>query len=135
MTLTVQKEVAERIAAKPDTRDYGVLSIMVQYRAIPTLKFIIPKGAFRPVPRVDSAVVHMEMRESRAVSVKDEKLFVRIVRVAFSQRRKTLLNSLKSVSPDIKEKIIQAGIDPMRRPGTLSIEEFARLADIINDCA
>jgi len=132
MTLTVQKEVAARIAAKPDTRDYGVLSIMVQYRAIPTLKFIIPKGAFRPVPKVDSSVIHLEMRESPAVNLKDEKLFSRIVRVAFSQRRKTLSNSLKSVSQDIKEKIIQAGIDPQRRPGTLSIEEFARLADVLS---
>jgi len=132
MTLTVQKEVAERIAAKPDTRDYGVLSIMVQYRAIPSLKFIIPKGAFRPVPKVDSAVIHLVMRELPAVHVKDEKLFSRLVRGAFSQRRKTLSNSLKSVSPDIKDKIIQAGIDPMRRPGTLSIEEFARLADVLS---
>jgi len=131
MTLTVQKEVAERIAAEPGTKDYGVLSIMVQYYAMPKLEFIIPKGAFRPVPKVDSAVIYLEMRESPAVHVKDEKLFLRLVRVAFSQRRKMLANSLKSVSPDIKEKIIQAGIDPMRRPGTLSIKEFAKLADVL----
>lgn len=131
MTLTIQKEVAERIIAGPGTGDYGVLSIMIQYHTAPDFKFVIPKGAFRPVPKVDSAVIHLEMRKTPSVCVKDEKLFFRIVRVAFSQRRKTLANSLKSVSPEIKEKIIEAGIDPMRRPGTLSIEEFARLADIL----
>ncbi len=131
MTLTVQKEVAERIAAVPDTKDYGVLSIMVQYHAAPELKFIIPRGAFRPVPKVDSALIHLEMRKSPAVIVEDEKLFFRIVKTAFSQRRKTLSNALKSVAPDIKESIIKAGIDPMRRPGTLSIKEFAGLADML----
>ncbi len=132
MTLTVQKEVAERIAAVPDTKDYGVLSIMVQYHAAPELKFIIPKGAFRPVPKVDSAVVHLEMRKTPAVSVKDEKLFFKIIKTAFSQRRKTLANALKAVSEDIKEKIPLAEIDPQRRPGTLSVEEFASLADVLS---
>ncbi|MBI4691045.1 MAG: ribosomal RNA small subunit methyltransferase A [Nitrospirae bacterium] len=131
MTLTVQKEVAQRIVAKPDTKDYGVLSIMVQYYTSPTLEFVIPRGAFRPVPKVDSAVVHMEVLKSPPVTVKDEKFFFRIVKTAFSQRRKTLANALKSISEDIKDKIVGAGIDPMRRPGTLSIEEFARLADVL----
>jgi 16S rRNA (adenine1518-N6/adenine1519-N6)-dimethyltransferase len=132
MTLTIQREVAVRIAAKPDTKDYGVLTIMVQYYAVPELKFIIPKGAFRPVPKVDSAVIHLKIRKSPPVSVKDEKFFFRVVKTAFTQRRKTLANSLKSVSPDIKDKIVDAGIDPQRRPGTLSIEEFARLADVLS---
>ena len=131
MTLTVQREVAKRIAAQPGTKDYGVLSIMIQYYAIPELKFIIPKGAFRPVPKVDSAVIHMKIRKSPPVSVKDEKFFFRVVKTAFTQRRKTLANSLKSLSVDIKDKIVHAGIDPQRRPGTLSIEEFARLADVL----
>ena len=131
MTLTVQKEVAKRIAAQPDTKDYGVLSIMIQYYAIPELKFVIPKGAFRPVPKVDSAVIHLEIRKSPLVSVKDEKFFFRVVKTAFTQRRKTLANALKSLSADIKDKIVHAGIDPQRRPGTLSIEEFARLADVL----
>jgi 16S rRNA (adenine1518-N6/adenine1519-N6)-dimethyltransferase len=131
ITLTIQKEVAERIVAKPDSKDYGVLSIMVQYQAIPELKFMIPKGAFSPVPKVDSAVVYFEMRESPAVIVKDERLFFRVVKTAFTQRRKTLANSLKPLFGDIKDKIIAAGIDPMRRPGTLSIEEFARLANVM----
>ena len=131
MTLTVQKEVAKRIAAQPDTKDYGVLSIMIQYYAVPELKFIIPKGAFRPVPKVDSAVIHLKIRKSPLVSVKDEKFFFIVVKTAFTQRRKTLGNALKSLSEDIKDKIVHAGIDPQRRPGTLSIEEFARLADVL----
>ena len=88
MTLTVQKEVAKRIAAQPDTKDYGVLSIMIQYYAVPELKFIIPKGAFRPVPKVDSAVIHLKIRKSPLVSVKDEKFFFRVVKTAFTQREK-----------------------------------------------
>lgn len=131
MTLTVQKEVARRIVAKPGTKDYGVLSIMIQYYAIPTLRFIIPRGAFRPVPQVDSAVLYIEMLKSPSVKVKDEELFFKVVKTAFSQRRKTLANALKSLSGDIKDKIASAGIDSQRRPGTLSIEEFARLAEVL----
>jgi len=129
MTLTIQKEVAERIVARPGGKDYGVLSIMIQYYASPELKFIIPKEAFRPVPKVDSAVVHMKILERPCVTVKDEKMFFRLVKTAFSQRRKTLSNSLKSFEGDIKEVLRAAGIDPQRRPETLSIKEFARLSD------
>jgi 16S rRNA (adenine1518-N6/adenine1519-N6)-dimethyltransferase len=102
---------------------------MIQYYASPELRFIIPKEAFRPVPKVDSAVVHMKILEHPAVAVKDEKMFFRLVKTAFSQRRKTLSNSLKSFGGDIKEVMLSAGIDPQRRPETLSIEEFARLSD------
>jgi 16S rRNA (adenine1518-N6/adenine1519-N6)-dimethyltransferase len=132
MTLTVQKEVAERIIAKPGGKDYGVLSIMVQYYAKPGLKFIIPKGAFRPVPKVDSAVVHIEILERPPIDIKNKDFFSRIVRTAFSQRRKMLSNSLKSISGGVKEWLAAAGIDPNRRPETLSIEEFARLANTYN---
>jgi 16S rRNA (adenine1518-N6/adenine1519-N6)-dimethyltransferase len=129
MTLMVQKEVAQRIVAGPGTKDYGVLSIMIQYRGTPRLEFIVPRGAFRPVPKVDSAVLHIELLKGPSVSVKDEKLFFRVIRTAFSQRRKMLLNSLKPISENVKEKLVSAGIDPARRPETLRIEEFARLAD------
>jgi len=131
MTLTIQKEVAERIVARPGGKDYGVLSIMIQYYASPELRFIIPKEAFRPVPKVDSAVVHMKILEHPSVTVKDEKMLFRVVKTAFSQRRKTLSNSLKSFGADIKEVMLFAGIDPQRRPETLSIEEFARLSDAL----
>lgn len=142
MTLTIQKEVAQRIVAKPGTKEYGALSIAVQYFGNPELKFVIPKGAFRPVPKVDSAVIHIEILEKPKVMVADEKLFFRIVKTAFGQRRKILSNALKSLPPllpplanrgiggvDIKEILILSGIEPSRRPETLSIEEFARLAD------
>lgn len=131
ITLTIQKEVAQRIVGKPNTKDYGVLSIAVQYYGKPELKFIIPKGAFRPVPKVDSAVIHIEILEKPKVIVRDEKLFFRIVKTAFAQRRKTLSNSLKSISKDIKEILINARIEPIRRAETLSIEEFARLAELV----
>lgn len=130
MTLTIQKEVAERIIAKPGGKDYGVLSIMVQYYAKPSLEFIIPKEAFRPVPKVDSAVIHIEILEKPSVEVKNKDFFSRIVKTAFSQRRKMLSNSLKSIRGDVKEWLAEAGIDSNRRPETLSIEEFARLANI-----
>jgi 16S rRNA (adenine1518-N6/adenine1519-N6)-dimethyltransferase len=132
MTLTVQKEVAERIVAKPGGKDYGVLSIMVQYYAKPDLRFIIPKEAFRPMPKVDSAVLYIKILERPSVDVEDKEIFSRIVRTAFSQRRKMLSNSLKNICGDVKEWLAAAGIDSNRRPETLSIEEFARLANTYN---
>jgi 16S rRNA (adenine1518-N6/adenine1519-N6)-dimethyltransferase len=132
MTLTVQKEVAERIVAKPGSKDYGVLSIMVQYYASPNLKFTIHREAFRPMPKVDSAVLHIKILERPSVDVEDKEFFSRIVRTAFSQRRKMLSNSLKSIRGDAKEWLAAAGIDPHRRPETLSIEEFAMLANTHN---
>lgn len=131
MTLTIQKEVSQRIVAKPCTKEYGALSIAIQYFGNPELKFVIPKGAFRPVPKVDSAVIHIEILEKPKVIVVDEKLFFRIVKTAFGQRRKMLSNALKPLSKDIKEILILSGINPNRRAETLSIEEFARLSDLL----
>jgi 16S rRNA (adenine1518-N6/adenine1519-N6)-dimethyltransferase len=131
MTLTIQKEVAERIVAASGGKDYGVLSVMVQYYAEPKLKFIIPKGAFRPVPKIDSALVHFKILGKPSVQVKDEEFFFRVVKMAFSQRRKMISNALRGLREDIKGKLAEAGIDPNRRPETLSIEEFARLSDIL----
>jgi len=131
ITITLQKEVAARIVARPGGKEYGVLSLMVQYYGRPELKFTVPKGAFRPVPKVDSALIHIELYDRPAVRVKDERLFFRVIKTAFSQRRKMLANSLKSISDDIREKLLAAGINPMRRPETLSMEEFAKLADVL----
>lgn len=133
MTLTVQKEVAQRIVAKPNTKEYGILSIVIQYYGDPTIKFIIPRGAFRPIPKVDSALIHIDILKKTRVKVKDEKLFFSIIKTAFSQRRKMLQNSLKTLSSDIKEILLSADIKPESRPENLSIEEFARLADKIAD--
>jgi len=129
ITVTVQREVARRIVAGPGGKDYGVLSLMVQYYGQPKLEFIVPRGAFRPVPKVDSAVVHIELHENPPVAVRDERFFFRVIKTAFSQRRKMLLNALKPISGDIKERLILAGIDPARRAETLSMEEFAKLSD------
>lgn len=131
ITIMIQKEVARRIAAGRGNKEYGILSLMTQYHGRPELEFIVPRGAFRPVPKVDSAVVHIEIYKKPPVEVKDEALFFRVIRTAFSQRRKTLANSLKPVSPDIKEILPLAGIEPNRRAETLSIEEFAKLSDIL----
>jgi 16S rRNA (adenine1518-N6/adenine1519-N6)-dimethyltransferase len=131
MTLTIQKEVAERIVAQPGGRDYGVLTIMIQYVAEPDLKFIIPKEAFRPMPKVDSAVIHMKILEHPSVILEDEKIFFRLVKAAFAQRRKTLSNSLKGFREDMTGILVSSGIDPQRRPETLSIGEFARLSDAL----
>lgn len=133
MTLTIQKEIAERMVASPGGKDYGVLSVMIQYYTEPTLKFIIPRGAFRPVPKINSAVVHFKILEKPPVSVKNEEFFFRVVKMAFSQRRKMLSNALKSLGEDIKDKLAEAWIDPGRRPETLSIEEFARLSDVLKE--
>lgn len=132
ITITVQKEIAERIVAGPGGKAYGRLSIMVQYYGKPEIKFIVPKGAFRPVPKVDSAVMHIEIRDKPGVKVRDERLFFEIIKTAFSRRRKTIANALRPLETKgkaLKEILSDAGIDPMRRPETLSIEEFARLSD------
>jgi 16S rRNA (adenine1518-N6/adenine1519-N6)-dimethyltransferase len=131
ITITLQKEVAARIVAPPGGKDYGILSLMVQYYGKPELKFIVPKGAFRPVPKVDSALVHIAINSRPPVSVRDEKMFFTVIKTAFSQRRKMLANSLKPLSEEIKEKLLLAGIEPTRRPETLNMEEFARLADTL----
>jgi 16S rRNA (adenine1518-N6/adenine1519-N6)-dimethyltransferase len=129
MTLTIQKEVAQRIVAGPGTKDYGVLSLAVQYYVEPEIKFIIPASAFRPVPKVDSAAIHMVVRKGPKVVVADEALFFRVIRTGFSQRRKTLSNALKPLVKNIRDILIEIGIDPVRRAETLSMEEFAKLAD------
>jgi 16S rRNA (adenine1518-N6/adenine1519-N6)-dimethyltransferase len=131
MTLTVQKEVAERIVAQPGKKDYGVLSIMVGLSAEARMRFIIPKEEFRPVPKVDSAVIHLVLRKEPPVLLTDEKMFSRVVRTAFTQRRKTLSNSLKPLALNMKEILAGAGIDPSRRPETLSMEEFARISNAL----
>jgi 16S rRNA (adenine1518-N6/adenine1519-N6)-dimethyltransferase len=129
MTLTVQKEVAERVAAKPGNKTYGVLSVMVQYHGKAKSRFVISKGAFRPVPRVDSACLHIEITDTPTVSVKDEQLFKSVVRASFGQRRKTIKNSLGSLFSEAEEALRESDIDPGLRAERLSIEDFARISD------
>lgn len=134
MTLTIQKEVARRIAARPGGKDYGVLSLAVQYRGNPRIAFTIPRGAFRPVPKVDSACIHIDVYDRPAVNIEDgsekQKLLFALIRGAFTQRRKTIENGIKKICPqNPAEALKNAGIDPKRRPETLSLEEFARLTE------
>lgn len=126
MTLLMQKEVARRIVAAPDSKEYGVLSISTQVLTKPVLKFMVSRGAFSPPPDVDSAVVHFEIRTSPLHDGLDEDLFMEIVRKAFSQRRKTICNGLKSFSGS-KDALTEAGIDPKLRPENLNIRDFMRL--------
>lgn len=135
MVVMVQKEVAERIQAKPSTKDYGALSILCQYYTDPEIVTIVPAGLFVPPPKVDSAVLKMRFLDEPRVKVNDESVFFRTVKAAFSQRRKTLLNCLASNFPLGKEKLSEimesVGIDPRRRGETLSLEEFASLSDAL----
>ena len=168
ITAMVQKEVADRIVASPGGRDYGVLSISLQYYAECRKVLDVPAKYFTPRPKVDSAVVHMSLKNSRLLAPAEEPQFFAIIKTAFSQRRKTLLNSLKGFNPVLSAGcgssgatvsggsgpfgdtlsaahgaaktsaplaknqaaalLAAAGIDPQRRPETLSIEEFAALS-------
>ncbi|WP_374722038.1 16S rRNA (adenine(1518)-N(6)/adenine(1519)-N(6))-dimethyltransferase RsmA [Peribacillus tepidiphilus] len=140
MVVMLQKEVGDRISAKPGTKDYGSLSIAVQYYTKAETVMIVPKTVFMPQPNVDSAVIRLTKRDKPLVSVKDEEFFFTVTRASFAQRRKTLQNNLTSQLPNGKEKkneiiaaIERAGIDPQRRGETLSIEEFAKLSDELFD--
>lgn len=140
LVVMMQKEVAERITAAPGSKAYGSLSIAVQYRMQAEVAFIVPKTVFVPQPNVDSAIIKLTSREKPAVSVKNEGFFFEVVRSAFVQRRKTLWNNLlihfgkdDQTRERLTAALAEANIDPKRRGETLSLEEFARLADCLND--
>ena len=130
MTLMVQKEVAMRLLAKPGTKEYGILSVAVQVFAETSLGFLVPGREFRPVPRVDSAVIRVKPLPVPRIPLPDPEHFFRIVRLGFGQRRKTLRNCLKQeFGEDVVDHALgDLGMDPKRRGETLSMEEFARLA-------
>lgn len=126
----VQREVAERMIAAPGGRDYGALSVAVQYYTAPQLAMEVSPRCFLPPPAVESAVMDCVVRKTPPVKVADEKQFFRIVRAAFGQRRKTLGNALKSLGfsrDTLQGALTMAGIDPLRRGETLSLAEFAAL--------
>ena len=127
----VQKEVADRMVAEPGTKAYGALSVAVQYYTQPHVELDVPPRSFIPAPEVDSVVIVCDVREEPPVTVADEKLFFRVVRAAFGQRRKTLSNALKGAGFDkelIRTALPAAGIDGTRRGETLSLTEFAAIA-------
>jgi 16S rRNA (adenine1518-N6/adenine1519-N6)-dimethyltransferase len=123
----LQREVVERMVAAPDTVDYGRLSVMLQYRFAMALVLHVPAGAFTPPPKVESALVRMQPLGADRLVARDEGLFSRIVAGAFSQRRKTLRNAVRSLAD--ADAFARAGIDAGRRGETLSVREFVALAD------
>ena len=137
ITIMMQKEVADRIKAAPGSKTYGALSVAVQYYCEVSEVCEAPAECFEPRPKVDSEVLRLDIRGQRAVSVKDEDLFFDCVKAGFSQRRKTLSNCMKNLSrpslskEEIATVLADAGIEPVRRAETLSIEEFGALADSV----
>ena len=134
----MQKEVADRISAKPNTKAYGSLSIAVQYYMTAKVAFIVPRTVFVPAPNVDSAILKMVRRPEPAVAVEDEKFFLKVSKASFIHRRKTLWNNLTGYfgkTDEIKDKLTkaldQAGLSPSVRGEALGLEEFASLADAL----
>lgn len=137
ITVMVQKEVADRMQAGPGTKDYGALSLAVQYYALPYIAANVPANCFMPRPAVGSAVIRLTLHNDMPVKVKDEKLMFRIIRASFNQRRKTLLNGLNNraefnLSKEIiAEAIEELGVSPTIRGEALTLKQFADLSDIL----
>ncbi len=135
MVLMVQKEVGERMLAREGSKTYSPLSCYIQYYTKPEFKTVVKRTSFFPVPEVDSALIYFDILERPSVAVKDEKLFFKVIRSSFNQRRKTLLASLRhrgalnESRERVSELLKRAGVDPQARPETLSLQEFARIAD------
>lgn len=134
LTIMIQKEVAERIDAEPNCKEYGALSLMVQYYCNTKIIRRVPPSCFIPRPKVDSIVIRLDKLSQPRVNVKDEKLMFDIIRNSFNMRRKTLWNGVKFLGlpkESLENAFEKAGIDPKRRGETLTLEEFARLSDEI----
>ena len=136
VTVMIQREVAKRICAGPGSADYGAFGIFVQWHSVPELLFDVPPACFVPRPKVTSSVVRLKRRAAPPVPVRDEKLFFRVVRAAFNQRRKTLVNALSAQIPELEkarleEILASLGYDVRIRGETLDIEGFARISDAI----
>lgn len=137
ITVMVQKEVAKRLCASEGTKDFGAISLAVQYFCSANYLFDVPNTSFMPPPKVTSTVVRLDLLDKPRVCVKKEEMFFKTVKAAFAQRRKTLLNALSNAGfsgfskAEISEILKNIGIDEKRRGETLSIDEFARLADAL----
>ena len=138
ITVMVQKEVAERMQVGPGTKDYGALSLAVQYYAKPYLAANVPPNCFIPRPKVGSAVIRLTKYQEPPVQVKDERLMFRLIRASFNQRRKTLQNSLSN-SPELNitkaqtaEALEKMGLPAAVRGEKLTLEQFARLSDLLS---
>ena len=135
ITVMIQKEVADRMKAAPGSKDYGALSLAVQYYAEPYLAANVPPNCFMPRPNVGSAVIRLKRLETPSVEVKDEQKMFKLIRAAFNQRRKTLANAIKNFEglsfsrEEVEEALTSIGLDVRVRGEALSLEEFARLSD------
>ncbi len=132
LVVMVQKEVALRMVAKPGTKDYGALSVAVQYYTEPDIVLDVPPKSFLPAPAVTSSVIRCVLRDKPSVDVIDEKLFFRVVKAGFAQRRKTFSNTMKTTGltrDRIEELLVKANIDGQRRGETFTLQEFADVAN------
>ena len=138
ITVMVQKEVADRMQVGPGTKDYGALSLAVQYYAKPYIVANVPPNCFMPRPKVGSAVIRLTCHQEKPVQVQDEKLMFNIIRASFNQRRKTLANGLKNAATlDFTKEEVEAAIEALGkgasvRGETLTLEEFAKLSDLLS---
>ena len=134
-TLMLQKEVAERMVALPGKKEYGPLSIFIQLSLDVSICFFIKPAAFFPPPKVESAVIRMVWKEKPVIQANEEEWFKRVVKACFGYRRKTLINALRhselSLPEFVESRMEQIGIDPRRRPETLTLEEFKNLAETL----
>lgn len=132
LVVMVQKEVALRMVAKPGTKDYGALSVAVQYYTEPDIVLDVPPKSFLPAPAVTSSVIRCVLRDKPPVEVRDEKLFFRVVKAGFAQRRKTFANTMRTTGlskEQIDDILVKANIDGQRRGETFSLQEFADVAN------
>ena len=138
ITVMVQKEVADRMQAKPNSKDYGALSLAVQYYAKPYIVANVPPNCFMPRPNVGSAVIRLTLHEQPPVKVADEHFLFAIIRAAFNQRRKTLVNALTNANElQLTKDVVQTALEQMGLSATirgeaLSLEQFAQLCDIMS---
>ena len=136
LTIMIQKEVAERIDAEPNCKEYGSLSVLVQYYCDTKIVRKVAPSSFIPRPKVESIVIRLDRLPEPRVKTKDEKLMFELVRAGFNMRRKTLWNAAKAFNPskeDLEKAFENSGVDPKRRAETLTLQEFATLADCIYD--
>lgn len=139
IVVMVQKEVADRITAKPGGKEYGALTIAISYYGTPSIVYDVPPSSFVPEPGVNSSVIRIDLTQKPSCEIKDKKLFFKIIKAAFSQRRKTIQNSLANSGifefdkENIKILLNSAGISEQSRPETISFETFAAFSNIINN--
>ncbi len=136
IVIMIQKEVAQRLTAKANTKDYGAITLAVSYHADANIMFTVPAGAFIPAPKVESAVVRLDILDKKKVQVSDEKLFFRIIKASFGQRRKTLVNSISNSCPEfskdlIKSTLMHIGKSENVRGEALDIEDFSQVCNFL----